>query len=130
MGTRAMRVAVGIVASVLAGDSIAQQVEEVVVQATRIPTTKTVGRSVTGVPIVEISLSYGVSYSGLDLASSAGASEIEKRVTRAAKSACKEIGHQFPGATPSDAECARVAADKAMVKVHELVSAAQKSAGK
>ena len=51
--------------------------------------------------------------------------ELEKRVNDAAQTACKELGRQYPIATPSDAECAKTAAEKAMVKVHELVAAAK-----
>ena len=104
--------------------AIAQPTQEVVVQATRIVTT-TVGRdAATGAPINNITLSYGVSYAGLDLASYAGVTELEKRVNDAAQTACKEIGRQYPHSTPADEECAKAAAKKAMVKVHELASAA------
>ena len=55
---------------------------------------------------------------------------MQRRVNDAAKAACKEIGHQYPDATPSDAECAKVAADKAMVRVRELLASAHKVPGK
>jgi UrcA family protein len=60
--------------------------------------------------------------------SAAGAAEIEKRVNDAAKEACKEISAKRPlqQFTTSEAECAKAAADKAMVKVHELEAAAAK----
>ena len=118
--------AAGAVASVLAsGAAIAQNAEEVTVQAKRAVTAKVVGRTSSGVPIVDVSLSYGVSVAGLDLTSSAGADELSKRVNDAAQAACKEIGRQYPNAEPSDAECAKAAADKAMVKANELVTAAR-----
>lgn len=107
----------------------AQNLEEVTVQAKRI-VKKVVGRSSTGVPIEDISLSYGVSAAGLDLGSGAGASELERRVKDAATAACEEIGRQYPDATPSDRECARIAADQAMVKARELIAAAKKTPGK
>jgi len=44
--------------------------------------------------------------------------------------ACKEISRQYPDSTPSDDICAKAAADKAMVKVHELVAAAGKASAK
>ncbi len=115
-------------ASLLAGGfALAQNTEEVQVKATRVPTTKTVGRSSSGIPIVDVSLSYGVSVAGLDLTSSAGVTELTKRVNEAAKAACAEIGRQYPGATPSEAECAKTAAEKAMTQVHSLAANAQKS---
>jgi len=86
--------------------------------------TKSAGRTSTGVPILDVSLSYGVSTAGLDLASHVGALELEKRVHDAAMAACKEIGKQYPNATPSEDACAKAAADKAMVRAHELEAAA------
>lgn len=124
-------VIVGIVASALIGSiAVAQNIEEVTVQATRMLSTKTAGRTASGVPIVDVSLAYGVSTTGLDLASHVGAMELEKRVHDAAMAACKEISKQYPDATPSEADCAKAAAEKAMVRVHELEAAAAKKSGK
>ena len=119
--------AAGMLASALVGSvAIAQKTDEITVQASRIVTT-TVGRAgATGAPINDITLSYGVSYAGLDLASQAGATELEKRIHDAAEKACKEISRQYPNSTPDDAKCAKAAADEAMVKVHELKAAAAK----
>lgn len=121
---------VGVLASLFASIAVAQTIEEVTVQGTRMLNTKTVGITTSGVPIVDVSLSYGVSTAGLDLASHVGAIELEKRVHDAAMAACKEISKQYPDATPSDADCAKVAADKAMVSAHELEAAAAKKASK
>ena len=126
-----IRVAVGLFAAALVGSmAVAQQTEEVTVQASR-TVEKHVGHTSTGIPIVDVSLAYGVSYAGLDLASHAGVMELEKRVNDAAQQACKELARQYPfHATPNDAECAKTTADKAMVKVHELAAAAAKGSGK
>jgi UrcA family protein len=83
-----------------------------------------------GVPIVKVSLTYNVSTEGLDIASHAGAMQLEKRVSDAATAACKELGKQYPHSTPSDQDCAKAATANAMVKVHELEAAAAKSPGK
>jgi UrcA family protein len=115
-----------LVASVLGGSAIAQTQPEVVVQTQRMAAT-TIGRTATGIPILNISMGYTVSAKGLDLSSHAGALAFERRVSDAALAACKEIGRQYPNSTPPDAECAKVATDKAMVKVHELEAAAQSS---
>ena len=50
---------------------------------------------------------------------------IDPAVKRAA-AACKELGRQYPSSTPEDADCAKKATDKAMVKVNELIAASQK----
>jgi UrcA family protein len=117
-------------AALIGATAIAQKSEEVVVQASRIVTTGVGRDAATGAPINDITLSYGVSYSGLDLASTAGAAELEKRVNDAAQQACKEIGRQYPQSTPADAECAKAASAKAMVRVHELVNTAAKKPAK
>jgi UrcA family protein len=126
MKTIFVKAAIGAVASVLVGRiAIAQNVEEVAVQAKRGLTTKVVGRTASGLPLVDISLSHDASAAGLDLTSNAGAAELERRVNDAARAACKEIGRQYPDATPSNAECAKAAAGEAMVKARKLVAAAQ-----
>ncbi len=127
-----MKLALGAIASVfLGGVAIAQNVEEVKALANRgAMTTKVIGYTSIGVPIVDVSLSYGVSAGDLDLHSTSGAAELEKRVNDAVRAACREISRQYPDATPSDAECAKPAADKAMVGVRELVASAHKLSGK
>ncbi len=107
--------------------AIAQNTEEVKVQATRLVSAKLVGQTASGVPIRDLSLTYGVSLEGLDLSTNSGATEAAQRVSDAAMAACKEIGRQYPDATPSDAVCAKSASDKAMPKLHQLVTAAEKA---
>jgi UrcA family protein len=118
-----------LVSALVSSTAVAQKTEEITVEASRI-VTKEVARTPTGITINSMSLSYRVSPVGLHLASSAGAADFEKRVRDAAHAACKEISRQYPDATPSDAECAKVTADKAMVKVHELVAAVGKKPAK
>jgi UrcA family protein len=118
-------------AALIAGVAVAQGVPEVKVQATRVIssaiTAKTVGQTSSGVPIKNITLSYGVSAEGLDLSTNTGAVAFEQRVKDAAEQACKDISRQYPSATPSDADCAKAAADQAMGRVHELIAAAEKT---
>jgi UrcA family protein len=113
-------------AALIGGAAVAQQAEDVTVQATRIPNIKTVGHTMSGIPIKEMSLSYRISTAGLDLASHAGAMGLEKRVQDAAMEVCRELGKKYPDSTPNDADCAKEAADKAMVQVHELEAASAK----
>ncbi len=109
-----------------AGSAVAQSTQEVKVQATRDVHAKVTGHSYTGIPIVDLSLTYGVSLADLDLSTNSGANEAAKRVSDAALAACKEIGRQYRDATPSEAECAKAASDKAMIRVHEMVASAEK----
>jgi UrcA family protein len=131
MKTGVVGLIVGLVASASIGSiAVAQNMEEVTVQGTRMLSTRTAGHTSSGVPIVDVSFSYGVSTSGLDLASRVGSTELEKRVHDAAMAACKEISKQYPDATPSESDCAKAAVDKAMVRVHELEAAADRKSGK
>lgn len=126
MSKRLIAFAVGLLAGVsISAAVMAEEMGEVTVQASRV-VKKVIGTTFSGVPIEEVSLSYGVSTAGLDLATSAGAAELQKRVANAASAACKELGRQFPGSTPTGPECVKNATDKAMVKVNELVAAAKK----
>jgi len=127
MSKRLITVAVGLLAGVsLSAIVIAEDMGEVTVQASRV-VKKVIGTTSSGVPIEDISLSYGVSTAGLDLSTSAGAAEMQKRIGNAATAACKELGRQYPNSTTSDAECVKKATDKAMAKVNELVASAKKS---
>lgn len=130
MNALLMKVGVGAVALILGGAAIAQSTPEVQVIASRGVTTKPAGRSSSGIPILDVSLSYGVSIADLDLATNAGALQAERRVQSAAKKACTELGRQFPVSGTSNADCTKEAADKAMLKVHDLVAAAKASANR
>jgi len=120
--------AIGIAGSLwLGGVAVAQGTEEITVTAASV-VQKDAGGAPGGARLLDMSLSYGVSFKGLDLASHAGAAELEKRVKDAARDACKEISHQRPLAefTTDERTCAKAAADKAMVRVNELIAAAEK----
>lgn len=111
--------------ALISGAVIAQNLEEITIQATRNMSVKSdVHTPPGGVAVKDISLSYVVNTAGLDLASHADVMTLEKRVRDAALTACKEIGLKYPNSTPNDADCAKTASDKAMVRVNELVAAA------
>jgi len=128
-----MKVAVGAVASGLVGGiAVAQNqnMDEITVQGTRMVSTKLVGKTSSGIPIIDVSLGYSVIMKGLDLASHVGFMEAEKRVKDVAETACKELGKRYPNGTPSEAECAKAAADKAMVVINGWAALASKASGK
>ncbi len=102
-----------------------QEVEGVIVTGSRM-VKENIGRSPSGVPISEISLSYKVSYADLDLGSTEGKVALEKRINDAARAACKEISRLHPGAKPDDAGCTKAAVDEAMIRVREAIAAAGK----
>jgi UrcA family protein len=107
-----------------ASQVIAQQVEGVNVEASRIVKERIGTTSDNLAPINSVALSYKVSYADLDLATAAGAKALEQRVNAAALAACREITRLYPDANPGDTACAKKAATEAMVKVRELVAAA------
>jgi hypothetical protein len=55
---------IAVASAPISGIAFAQSLEEVTVQGTRMVNTKTAGRTATGIPIVDVSLSYGVSTAG------------------------------------------------------------------
>ena len=120
-----LTVAAAVTSALISGVVVAQTMEEITVQGTRVLQEKDAGRTSTGISIRDVSLSYGVSIADLNLASQYGPIAAEKRVHDAAKAACEEIGRKYPLSTPSDEVCTKTATDKAMVKVHELVAAAR-----
>jgi UrcA family protein len=125
MKVQLLAAAVGVVAlGLISGSAIAEDSGHVTVQASRVMK-KDVGHTSSGIPIVDMSLSYGVTAVGLNLVKHADVVELEKRVNDAAHAACKELGRQYPDSTPGDAECARTAVSNAMPRVHELVAAAR-----
>jgi UrcA family protein len=131
MNTILGKLVLGIAGAMLASSAvIAQDVPEVTVQAKRPLTTKVTERVEGGIPLQDISVSYGVRASDLDLATHSGAAVLEQRVRDAAKLACKEIRRQFPDAVPSESDCAKAAVEKAMPQVKQLVASAEKAHNK
>lgn len=115
--------------AMLGGAAAAEQaasLQEVTVQAER-ATSTVVGRTSSGMPIELIELRHRVSYADLDLATHAGATALEKRVTDASAAACKELDKLYP-LESKEANCAKKAADGAMPQVHAAVAAAEQRA--
>jgi UrcA family protein len=127
MNTVLTRVAAGASAAVVrvSGIAAAQNAKEVKIQAERVINEKVIAHITGGGKIIELTLSYPVSFADLDITSVAGGAELEKRVKDAARAACAEIGSKYPSATPSDAVCAQKASAKAMGEVRKMLAAAQ-----
>ena len=104
--------AVGVVA-------YAEPLETVIVTGSRGLTQKEAGKTSSGLPIQEVSLSYTVRIADLDPNSDAGRVEIKKRVLTAAKAACAEIARLALGnpTSPSDDACVKKAVEAAMAKI-------------
>jgi UrcA family protein len=85
----------------------------------------TVGRSYTGIPIVDYSFQRTVSYANLDLSTSAGAAELKNRVRETAREACETLSAADPlDASDDDGTCVRDATAGAMKQVTAAIAAA------
>ena len=126
MGLRYLVLSAGALASTAALAAEPQTTEQVTVQAER-PTANVVGRTSSGIPVTQYELRYLVSYADLDLATSAGVDALKKRISEAAKSACKDLDNLYPIARP-DTSCARAAEEGAMSQVNTVIAAARDKA--
>jgi UrcA family protein len=116
-------------AAVSSGAVIAQektQSSEIIIQGRPVQVqVTTVGRSDTGIPIVQYSFERAVSYANLNLSTSSGATELKKRVSETAREACEELQAADPlDASDDDGTCVRDATAGAMKQVTAAIAAA------
>jgi len=102
--------------------AIAQPTEEITVSAPRM-VQKNVGRSLSGIPIQEISISYQLSYADLDLTKSAGVIELDRRIDTVAKQACSGLDNLHP-LSAKDPDCVRNAINSAADQRKHAIAAA------
>jgi UrcA family protein len=111
----------------VSGAALAQekaQSSQITIQGQPVEVT-TVGRSYTGVPIVQYSFERAVSYANLDLSTSSGAAELKNRVRETAREACDELSATDPLDAPDDdGTCVREATAGAMKQVTAAIAAA------
>ena len=114
----------------VSGAAMAQeqaQSSQIIIQGQPVQVT-TVGRSYTGIPIVDYSFQRAVSYANLDLFTSSGAAELQKRVRETAKEACETLSAADPLDAPDDdGTCVRDATAGAMKQVTAAIAAASGS---
>jgi UrcA family protein len=102
-----------------------EQTPEVKIQAGQVQKT-TVGNSYTGIPIERLQVELPVSYANLNLATSSGAAELEKRVSETAKEACARLDAADP-LDMSDSDnisCVRETTAGAMKQARAAIAAA------
>jgi UrcA family protein len=109
----------------LGGIAAADQPPEITISASGL-TKAVVGRTASGAAIEEVTLTRRVGYGDLDLAKTAGAAELQRRVDQTARDACKEIDDRYPFEDKQMKDCVKVAVDKAMVQVRAAIAAAEK----
>jgi len=120
-----MRVVAGLIGCAVAGGlTTGAQADEVTVTGSRFQATP-VGINYTGIPIKDVSLSATVSVADLDLATSAGRVELDRRIVAAARMACGEIKDMYPVSQPEGNACVRAATDKSMSRLRKLMAASR-----
>ncbi len=92
-------------------------------------TTRTVvGRNAMGTPIEQVTITHRVSYADLDLATRAGAAELERRVKETARTACRQLDDLYPAEMRNARECAKTAIAQASPQVQSAIAAARREA--
>jgi UrcA family protein len=88
---------------------------------------ETVKLSYDGVPMERLQVDVPVSYANLDLTTTSGAAELEKRVAEAAKAACEKVdgADPFNLSDTDDTDCVRTATNGAMKRVKAVITAAR-----
>jgi len=125
MKTSTASVVAGLVGcAVVGGLATGAMADEVTVTGSRFQETS-VGINYTGIPIKDVSLSETVSVADLDLASSAGKAELDRRILAAARTACREIKGMYPVSQPEGNACARTAARRSMSRLRQLIAASR-----
>lgn len=124
-GAKIAMLAVGVLAGgamFMPHHAFAAQDEEITVMAPRGVYRQEVGRSPTGAPIEEISVSRRVSYYGLNLRRPSDMNEMARRVRLTANESCDQISRMYPvdNFTTSDADCKSQAFKDGMAQVHQV----------
>lgn len=108
-------------AAAVCGGAVAQELEDVTVQASQIVKVHT-GKSWSGIPVYTVSVTHAVPAADLDLSTSEGMVILEDRVEEAAQHGCREIGMAHPDAAPDNQACTRRAVSETMAQVRELLA--------
>jgi UrcA family protein len=91
--------------------------------------TKTeVGRSSSGIPTEEVTITHHVSYADLDLTTQAGAAELDRRVRETARAACKQLDELYPLEAKNVRECTQTSIAQASTQVDNAIAGARREA--
>jgi len=110
----------------MSGVGLAQAPDVLVVEAPHVERTTLPGPM--GMKLPAMSIEYKVSYSDLNLATHSGAVELEKRINDTAHKACDQLAKLYPETVQGDPPCVQAAIKNAMVRAHQLIADAEKSA--
>lgn len=106
---------------IVSGLSVAQDIPEVTVEAPHMVTNGPPGKSSV------LSIVYRVSYADLNLATPAGAGELQQRVKDSADKACAQLNKLYPVTHAAETRCAHDAAQSGMAQANKAIAAAGKA---
>ena len=87
-----------------------------------------IGTSSSGVPLEKVTITHRVSYADLNLATHAGAAELQRRVKETARAACKQLRELYPLEANDTFQCARHAVAQASPQVENAIAGATREA--
>ena len=109
---------------IVSGSVVAQGLPEVTIEAPHLVSSGPPGRT------SALTIVYKVSYADLNLATPAGAAELQKRVQDSADKACAQLVKLYPESVATQTRCAQEAAKSGMAQANKAIAAAGKAAQK
>ena len=122
MRRKLLAVAVPVAACMAWGNVLAQPLEEIVVEASPIVKESKADTASPAPGYYKVAMSSRVSYADLDLAKATDVATLEWRINEAAKVVCEKLGKAYPDSGPETKECAKRAADKALVEANKIAA--------
>jgi UrcA family protein len=122
MRRKLLAVAVPVAACMAWGNVLAQPLEEIVVEASPIVKESKADTASPAPGYYKVAMSSRVSYADLDLAKATDVATLEWRINEAAKVVCEKLGKAYPDSGPETKECAKRAADKALVEAKKIAA--------
>ena len=119
-----LQIVIPVAACMLWGNLQAQALDEIIVEASPLQKVATRDAASPAPGYYKVTLSSRVSYADLDLTKPDAAATLERRIKAAATEVCDGIGKAYPDSGPDTKECAKRAADKAMVEAKKIIAAA------
>ncbi len=122
MKVKFLQIVIPVVTCILWGN-VAQALDEIIVEASPMEKAAKSDAASPAPGYYKVTMSSRVSYADLDLSQPDAAATLESRIKAAATEVCDGIGKAYPDSGPDTKECAKRAADKAMVEAKKVIAA-------
>ncbi|MDE2052395.1 MAG: UrcA family protein [Gammaproteobacteria bacterium] len=109
------------------GPALADELPTITIGAA-VTTKTTIGHSSSGIPMEQVTITHRVSYADLDLATQAGAAELQRRVKETARAACKQLDELYPLEVKNASECTKMSVAQASTQVEKAIAASRREA--